>query len=116
MGKGVLTPTGLVTNSNTSMAPSQTSIRFDRRTVPGDTESITKDEIMNIVKEIDSNAFSLDIEERETLTYTGEKILCRKIFPPWVIDKKHKLVKFLISFNYFCQLFNSFIKTSICFI
>ena len=95
MGKGVLTPTGLVTNSNTSMAPSKTSIRFDRRTVPGDDESLTKNEIMNIVKKISPNAFSLDIEERETLTYTGEKIPCRKIFPSWEIDKNHQLVKSL---------------------
>ena len=95
MGKGVLTPTGLVTNSNTSMAPSKTSIRFDRRTVPGDDESLTNKEIMNIVKDIDSSAFSLSIEERETITYTGEKIICRKIFPAWEIDKNHQLVKLL---------------------
>ena len=95
MGKGVLTPTGLVTNSNTSMAPSKTSIRFDRRTVPGDDESLTKNEIMNAVEKISPNAFSLDIEERETLTYTGEKIPCRKIFPSWEIDKNHQLVKSL---------------------
>ena len=95
MGKGVLTPTGLVTNSNTSMAPSKTSIRFDRRTVPGDDESLTKNEIMNIVEKISPNSFSLDIEERETLTYTGEKIPCRKIFPSWEIDKNHQLVKSL---------------------
>ena len=95
MGKGVLTPTGLVTNSNTSMAPSKTSIRFDRRTVPGDDESVTKNEIMNIVEKISPNSFSLDIEERETLTYTGEKIPCRKIFPSWEIDKNHQLVKSL---------------------
>ena len=108
MGKGVLTPTGLVTNSNTSMAPSKTSIRFDRRTVPGDNESLTNKEIMNVIKEIDLNAFTLNIEERETLTYTGKKILCRKMFPPWVMDKNHQLVKSLtqavknngISINY----------------
>ena len=95
MGDGVLTPTGLETNSSTSMAPSETTIRFDRRTVPGDSEQLTKKEIMDILNNIDSNAFSLTIEERETLTYTGEKILCRKIFKPWVIEKNHKLVNSL---------------------
>ena len=44
MGEGVLTPIGLETNSNTSMAPSQATIRFDRRTVPGDTEDLAKED------------------------------------------------------------------------
>ena len=95
MGDGVLTPTGLETNSNTSMAPSQSSIRFDRRTVPGDNEELTRKEIMNILNKIDLNAYSLEIEEREVITYTGEKIICRKIFSPWVIDKNHELVNSL---------------------
>ena len=95
MGEGVLTPTGLETNSSTSMAPSKTTIRFDRRTVPGDDEILTKKEIMNILKKIHPQAYSLTIEERETMTYTGQKILCRKIFHPWVINKDHKLVQSL---------------------
>ena len=95
MGDGVLTPTGLENNSNTSMAPSQSSIRLDRRTVPGDNEELTRKEIMNILNKIDLNAYSLEIEEREVITYTGEKIICRKIFSPWVIDKNHELVNSL---------------------
>ena len=50
---------------------------------------------MNILNKIDLNAYSLEIEEREVITYTGEKIICRKIFPPWVIDKNHELVNSL---------------------
>ena len=96
MGEGVLTPTGLMTNSNTSMAPSETSIRFDRRTVPGDTDELTKKEIMDIVSKIDPEAFSLKIEKSTTTTYTGEKIVCEKTFKPWTIDKDHQLVKLLV--------------------
>ena len=95
MGEGVLTPTGLETNSSTSMAPSKTTIRFDRRTVPGDDEILTKKEIMDILEKIHPQAYSLTIEERETMTYTGKKILCRKIFQPWVMNKDHKLVQSL---------------------
>tara|TARA_B100001123_G_scaffold449887_1_gene617316 strand:+ start:1388 stop:2530 length:1143 start_codon:yes stop_codon:yes gene_type:complete len=95
MGKGVLAPTGLKTNSNTSMAPSQTIIRFDRRTVPGDNENLTRKEIMNVLNKIDSTAYSLNIEEPEVDTYTGKKIICKKIFQPWVIDKNHQLVQSL---------------------
>ena len=68
MGEGVLTPTGVVTNSNTSMAPSETAIRFDRRTVPGDTDELVEKEIMDIVNKIDPNAFSLKIEKSKTIT------------------------------------------------
>ena len=93
MGEGVLTPTGLFTNSNTSMAPSKTTIRFDRRTVPGDEEKNVEEEIMKVLNSIDKNAFSLEIEEAETTCYTGKKINCRKFFKPWEIDKKHILVK-----------------------
>ncbi len=95
MGEGVLTPTGLITNSNTSMAPSETAIRFDRRTVPGDTEDLAKKEIMDIVNKIDPEAFSLKIEKSTTITYTGEKIICEKSFKPWTLDKEHLLVKSL---------------------
>ena len=95
MGEGVLTPTGLITNSNTSMAPSETVIRFDRRTVPGDTEDLAKKEIMDIVNKIDPKAFSLKIEKSTTITYTGEKIICEKSFKPWTLDKEHLLVKSL---------------------
>ena len=95
MGEGVLTPTGLITNSNTSMAPSETAIRFDRRTVPGDTEDLAKKEIMDIVNKIDPKAFSLKIEKSTTITYTGEKIICEKSFKPWTLDKEHLLVKSL---------------------
>ena len=95
MGKGVLTPTGLETNSSTSMAPSKTSIRFDRRTVPGDNEALTRKEIMEVLEKINPDAYSLTIEERETVTYTGQKILCKKIFHPWVMNKNHKLVQSL---------------------
>ena len=65
MGEGVLTPTGLQTDSNTSMAPSKAIVRFDRRTVPGDTEHLTHSEIMNVLNKINSNAYSLTIEEPE---------------------------------------------------
>ncbi len=92
MGDGILTPTGLVTNSNTSMAPSKTTIRFDRRTVPGDTEESTTKEIMDVLSNVDNNAFSLRVEEANAECYTGKKITCRKIFKPWVLDKNHKLV------------------------
>ncbi len=95
MGEGVLTPTGLMTNSNTSMAPSETAIRFDRRTVPGDSEDLAKKEIMDIVNKIDPQAFSLKIEKSTTITYTGEKIICEKSFKPWTLDKEHQLVKSL---------------------
>jgi len=96
MGEGVLTPIGLETNSNTSMAPSQATIRFDRRTVPGDTEDLAKEEIMKVLNTIDSKAYSLSIEDSDVETYTGEKISCRKVFHPWVIDKDHNLVHSLI--------------------
>ena len=96
MGDGVLTPTGLETNSNTSMAPSKAIIRFDRRTVPGDSENLANKEIMEVLNKIDSDAYSLNIEEPEVRTYTGEKILCKKIFNPWVIDKNNQLVHSLI--------------------
>ena len=97
MGEGVLTPTGLLTNSNTSMAPSKVTITFDRRTVPGDNEKLASTEIMQILNKIDSNAYSLKIEEPEVTTYTGKKITCKKIFQPWVLDKDHQLVHFLIN-------------------
>ena len=96
MGKGVLTPTGVITNSNTSMAPSETAIRFDRRTVPGDTDGLVEKEIMDIVREIDPKAFSFKIEKSTTITYTGEKIICEKTFKPWTLDKEHQLTKSLI--------------------
>ena len=96
MGEGVLTPTGLITNSNTSMAPSETTIRFDRRTVPGDTDELVEKEIMGIVNKIDADAFSFKIEKSKTITYTGEEILCEKTFKPWTLDKNHKLTKSLI--------------------
>ena len=95
MGEGVLTPTGVVTNSNTSMAPSETAIRFDRRTVPGDTDELVEKEIMDIVNKIDTNAFSFKIEKSKTITYTGEEIICEKTFKPWILDKNHKLTKSL---------------------
>ena len=79
MGEGVLTPTGVVTNSNTSMAPSETVIRFDRRTVPGDTDELVEKEIMDIVNKIDPNAFSLKIEKSKTITYTGEEIMTAQL-------------------------------------
>jgi len=97
MGDGVLTPTGLETNSNTSMAPSKATIRFDRRTVPGDNEDLTNQEIMNILNKIDSSAYSLTIAQPEILTYTGKKIIFKKSFNPWVIEKDNKLVNLLIT-------------------
>ena len=45
------------------MAPSKTIIRFDRRTVPGDSEQLTTKEIIDTLSKIDDNAFSLKIEE-----------------------------------------------------
>ena len=51
---------------------------------------------MEVLNKIDSDAYSLNIEEPEVRTYTGEKILCKKIFNPWVIDKNHQLVHSLI--------------------
>ncbi|MBI29667.1 MAG: Succinyl-diaminopimelate desuccinylase [Alphaproteobacteria bacterium MarineAlpha5_Bin11] len=95
MGEGVLTPTGIITNSNTSMAPSETAIRFDRRTVPGDNDSLVEKEIMDIVNKIDPKAFSFKIEESKTITYSGEEINCKKTFKPWTLDKNDLLVKSL---------------------
>ncbi|VVE75018.1 peptidase dimerization domain-containing protein [Pandoraea sputorum] len=94
LGNALLVPTDIVSTPypSISMIPTATTIRFDRRTLPGETSQDVLSEI-----EVQLRAAGL---ERFTLSVTGDKVrtftgCCARPFrwlPAWQIADDHALV------------------------
>ncbi len=95
IGEAILVATEIISDPypSISLIPSQVTVRFDRRTLPGETEEVILDQILNVLKRIDDRAFSLEVTRDRIQAYTGKAIEAPRLFVAWKVERDIPLVK-----------------------
>jgi len=95
IGEGILVATDIISDPypSISLIPPKVTVRFDRRTIPGETEDSILNQILNELKSIDDQAFSLSVTRDMVQAYTGEVIEAPRIFAAWKVERDIPLVK-----------------------
>lgn len=95
LGSGILVPTDIITKPYPSISavPEKTLIRFDRRSLPGETEESVLNEISTLLHENGVQSFTLETVKSEFETYTGNTYERTISLPPWSIEKDSNLFK-----------------------
>ena len=95
MGKAILVATDIISDPypSISLIPPRVAVRFDRRSLPGETEKIILDQIQNTLKSIDEQAFSLSVSRDTVKAYTGKVIEAPRLFEAWKVERDIPLVK-----------------------
>jgi putative selenium metabolism hydrolase len=95
IGEAILVATDIISDPypSISLIPPQVTIRFDRRTIPGETEDSILNQILNELKRIDARAFSLSVTRDTVQAYTGKVIEAPRIFAAWKVERDIPLVK-----------------------
>lgn len=89
LGEGILVPTDIITSPYPSISavPEKTFVRFDRRTLPGETEEGVIEEISQAVRASGVTDFTLAVVESPFETYTGISYTRGVSLPPWSISE-----------------------------
>jgi putative selenium metabolism hydrolase len=95
IGEAILVATDIISDPypSISLIPPKVTVRFDRRTVPGETEDSILNQILDALKSIDGQAFSLSVTRDTVQAYTGEVIEAPRIFAAWKVERDIPLVK-----------------------
>ena len=95
IGEAILVATDIISDPypSISLIPPKVTIRFDRRTLPGETEESILNQILNALESIDDHAFSLALTRDTVQAYTGKVIEAPRLFTAWKVEKDIPLVK-----------------------
>jgi putative selenium metabolism hydrolase len=95
IGEAILVATDIISDPypSISLIPPKVTVRFDRRTVPGETEDGILNQILDALKSIDGQAFSLSVTRDTVQAYTGEVIEAPRNFAAWKVERDIPLVK-----------------------
>jgi putative selenium metabolism hydrolase len=95
LGEALLVPTDIVSNPypSISMIPIATTIRFDRRTLPGETKDHVLAAIETCLRDAGVTDFALTVTNESVSTYTGEAATPSRWLPAWQLDSDHMLLR-----------------------
>ena len=93
LGDALLVPTDIVSSPypSISMIPIATTIRFDRRTLPGETSEQVIAEIEQCLRDAGVQDFTVKVSGDAVTTYTGEKATPSRWLPAWQLAPEHAL-------------------------
>ena len=94
LGDALLVPTDIVSTPypSISMIPTATTIRFDRRTMPGESERDVLQAIEDCLARAGLRDFTLSITEDTVHTFTGETAQPTRWLPAWQLPAGHTLL------------------------
>lgn len=95
LGLAILVATDVVSKPwpSISLIPSGVQIRFDRRTLVGETHSDVLDGIAGALAAVDAGAFDVSITADPVSSYTGVALDAPRWLPAWRTDPAHWLVQ-----------------------
>ena len=94
-GPAIMVPTDIVSipYPSVSSIPAGVEIRFDRRTLPGETTSDVLASLQLRLAEIDAEAFALRVTDDPVTAYTGKVSRAVRELPAWLFDRSLPLVQ-----------------------
>ncbi len=95
LGPAILVPTDVISEPwpSISLIPSKVRIRFDRRTVHGESRDDVLGAIAEMLAAIDRRAFEVALSDGPVTTYTGVSLDAPRWLPPWRTDRRHPLAE-----------------------
>lgn len=93
LGEGILVPTDITTEPYPliSFVPDRTKIRFDRRSLPGETEEMILDGIRKVLEQEGIVNYKLEVTQSTLTTYPGKEYTRKTFCPSWSISKESPL-------------------------
>lgn len=94
LGEGILVPTDVITEPypSISLLPTSVTLRFDRRTLVGETADSVLDDLRSAIEPLGME-IDLTIADDQVTTYTGHTTAPARFLPAWTIDADEPLVE-----------------------
>ena len=94
-GSAIIVPTDIVSipYPSVSSIPPAVTMRYDRRTLPGETTQEVLDVLRTRLASIDPEAFRLRVSDGPVTAYTGRISAVERELPAWVFDRSTPLVQ-----------------------
>jgi len=95
IGGAILVATDIISDPypSISLIPPRVTVRFDRRTIPGESEETILNQILDALKSVDDHAFSVSVTRDTVQAYTGKAIEAPRLFTAWKVEQDLPLVK-----------------------
>jgi len=95
LGKGILVATDIISDPHpsVSMLPNSVTIRFDRRTLVGESLDDILDAMTAALRADNIGGFDLKVNDAEVTSYTNEAFSPQRWLPAWRLERDHDLVK-----------------------
>jgi putative selenium metabolism hydrolase len=94
LGKGILVATDIISDPHPSisMLPNSVTIRFDRRTLVGETQEDILSAMRDALTADNISNYDLKVTDSEVSTYTDKAFEPVRWMPAWSLDRDHTLV------------------------
>ncbi len=94
-GRAIMVPTDIISipHPSVSSIPAAVEIRFDRRTLPGESAEEVLEALRLRLAEIDPRAFAVRVSDGPVTAYTGKVSIAARDLPPWFFDRDLPLVQ-----------------------
>jgi len=106
LGQAIIVPTDIISDPwpSISLTPSSVTLRFDRRTLDGESEDTILAQIDACLRQKSIHDFSLSISGGPVQAYTGKDADPRRHLPAWMLPKDHALADAMVRAVEACQL------------
>lgn len=98
VGQALLVPTDIISDPHPSISliPSSVTVRFDRRTLVGESSESVLKEMEQCVQGAGVEGFSLELVDSQVQTYTGQQASPERDLPAWRLDESAPLAQAMV--------------------
>lgn len=98
VGQALLVPTDIISDPHPSISliPSSVTVRFDRRTLVGESSESVLSQMKQCLQSAGVEGFSLEVVDSQVQTYTGQQASPQRDLPAWRLDESAPLAQAMV--------------------
>ncbi|GHC58741.1 peptidase [Alcaligenes pakistanensis] len=98
VGQALLVPTDIISDPHPSISliPSSVTVRFDRRTLVGESSESVLSQMEKCLQAAGVEGFSLEVVNSQVQTYTGQQASPQRDLPAWRLDESAPLAQAMV--------------------
>lgn len=98
VGQALLVPTDIISDPHPSISliPSSVTVRFDRRTLVGESSVSVLQQMEQCLQAAGVEGFSLELVDSQVQTYTGQQASPQRDLPAWRLDESAPLAQAMV--------------------
>ncbi|MDK7585755.1 YgeY family selenium metabolism-linked hydrolase [Alcaligenes faecalis subsp. phenolicus] len=98
VGQALLVPTDIISDPHPSISliPSSVTVRFDRRTLVGESSESVLKQMEQCLQAAGVEGFSLELVDSQVQTYTGQQASPERDLPAWRLDESAPLAQAMV--------------------